>query len=193
MTTETAVTQRQIEAQRQAVDVELKKLHELQSVGIGEAVENATFSTTSGTTTLSELFGDYTDLIVVHNMGPACAYCTMWADSFSSQLPYVADRAAFVVVNGELPDDQQRFAERRGWTFTMVSDENSDGAFTRDMGFLGDDGRMPGVSTFTKQADGTIVRNNRDWFGPNDPYLGTWHFFSLLPGGPADFQATFQH
>ncbi len=32
---------------------------------------------------LSQLFGDKEDLIVIHNMGTDCSYCTMWADGFN--------------------------------------------------------------------------------------------------------------
>ena len=31
---------------------------------------------------LSELFGDKNHLILIHNMGKSCSYCTMWADGF---------------------------------------------------------------------------------------------------------------
>ena len=46
---------------------------------------------------LSELFGDKRDLLVVHNMGKGCSYCTMWADGFVGALTHLRDRAAFVV------------------------------------------------------------------------------------------------
>ena len=46
--------------------------------------------------TLSSLFGDRGGLIVVHNMGRDCSYCTMWADGFTGLLPHLESRAAFV-------------------------------------------------------------------------------------------------
>ena len=35
---------------------------------------------------LSTLFGAKDDLIVIHNMGRKCPYCTMWADGFDGIL-----------------------------------------------------------------------------------------------------------
>jgi len=43
---------------------------------------------------LSSLFGDHRDIIVVHNMGQSCRYCTMWADRFNGLYPYLANRSA---------------------------------------------------------------------------------------------------
>ena len=31
---------------------------------------------------LSEMFGEKDHLILIHNMGKGCPYCTMWADGF---------------------------------------------------------------------------------------------------------------
>ncbi|HJT09252.1 MAG TPA: DUF899 family protein, partial [Candidatus Nitrosotalea sp.] len=41
---------------------------------------------------LSKLFGKKKDLIIVHNMGKTCPYCTMWADGFNGLLPHLEDR-----------------------------------------------------------------------------------------------------
>src|SRR5215204_1578561 len=51
----------------------------------GEAVADYALLDPDGSpTTLSALFGDGDDLIVIHNMGRGCVYCTLWADGFSS-------------------------------------------------------------------------------------------------------------
>lgn len=54
--------------------------------------------------TLSDLFGDQDDLLLIHNMGAGCVYCTMWADGFVSSQPHLESRAAFVVVSPDKPD-----------------------------------------------------------------------------------------
>lgn len=135
-----------------------------------------------GEVRLSELFGDRDDLILVHNMGAACAYCTMWADGFVGLLPHLEDRAAFVVVSPDPVEEQRRFAQERGWSFRMVSAHGS--PFTRDAGYYLDDGGfMPGVSTFRRGEDGAIYRVTHREFGPGDDFCPTWHFFDLLEGG----------
>ncbi len=67
-----------------------------------------------GKTKLSELFGGKQDLIVVHNMGRQCPYCTMWADGFNGQRAHLEDRAAFVVVSPDSVKIQKEFAGSRG-------------------------------------------------------------------------------
>src|SRR3954453_7062498 len=70
---------------------------------------------------LSELFGEQDDMILIHNMGRGCRYCTLWADGFVSVLPQIEQRAAFVVSTPDSTDAQASFATSRGWPFTMVS------------------------------------------------------------------------
>ena len=135
---------------------------------------------------LSELFGDKQDLILIHNMGKSCAYCTMWADGFVSELPHLESRAAFVVVSPDAPEIQKDFAESRGWTFPMVSAKGT--SFIKDMGFADDKHVMPGVSTFYKAEGGMLYRSNKDFFGPYDDYSAPWHLFDLLKEGAGDWQ-----
>lgn len=131
---------------------------------------------------LSGLFGEHGKLILVHNMGRQCSYCTMWADGFTGMLPYLQSRAAFVLTSPDLPETQKRTAKSRGWNFPVYSTHGT--SFTADMGFdNGDEGLMPGVSVFVKEADGKIYRVSRAEFGPGDDFCPVWHFFELLPEG----------
>ena len=66
------------------------------------------------TVSLLELFRDKDDLLVIHNMGRSCVYCTMWADGLVSSLPHIEDRTAVVVVSPDPADMQREFAESRG-------------------------------------------------------------------------------
>lgn len=136
--------------------------------------------TANGSVTLSELMGDRDELIVIHNMGKGCSYCTLWADGFNGFRKPLEDRAAFVVVSPDDTTTQAEFAASRGWNFRMASDQ--DKSFTKDMGYLDDDGNWhPGVSGFARQPDGSIARTGRDYLGPFDTYCSVWHLFGLLP------------
>lgn len=131
---------------------------------------------------LSKLFGDQRDLILVHNMGRGCSYCTMWADGFNGLLPHLESRAAFVLTSPDKPESQKEFVQSRGWKFPVYSAAGT--SFIADMGFDDEqEGLMPGVSVFTKEADGKIYRVSRAEFGPGDNFCATWHFFELLPEG----------
>jgi len=145
--------------------------------------------------TLGELFDGRDDLIVVHNMGRGCPYCTLWADGLNGILPHIRSRAAIVLMNGDSPDIQKEFASSRGWSFRMVSD--AEGRFTEDMGFstLDNQKRMlqPGFSTFHRNADGTIVRAGTDAFGPGDFYMGIFPMFDLLKDGQAGWHPKYTY
>ncbi len=144
------------------------------------------------TVKLSELFGDKSDLLLVHNMGRGCAYCTMWADGFVSLKPILEDRAAFVVVSPDEPEVQIEFAKSRGWTFKMASAVKSD--FTKDMGFADAEwGYMPGFSAFHRNEDGSIVRTGKDEFGLGDDYCPPWRMFDLLAGGAGNWEPKYRY
>jgi predicted dithiol-disulfide oxidoreductase (DUF899 family) len=141
---------------------------------------------------LSQLFGESDDLILVHNMGRSCPYCTLWADGFNGVLAHLEDRAAFVVVSPDDPDTQSELSESRGWKFRMVSGKES--PFTEDMGFRdAEGGWWPGVSTFRKWENGKIVRIAHAGFGPGDDFCSVWHFFDLLAGGSGGWEAKFSY
>lgn len=145
-----------------------------------EPVEDYELIGAEGPVKLSALFGDKRDLIVVHNMGRSCPYCTLWADGFNGLRHHLESRAAFAVVSPDAPAAQRKFAASRGWKFQLLSGKES--AFTADMGFMDDDGPQPGVSTFVKKR-GKIFRVASAPFGPFDPFCSAWHFFALLDGG----------
>lgn len=141
--------------------------------------------------TLSRLFGGKEDLIIIHNMGTSCTYCTMWADGFNGVLPHLQDRAAFVVISPDDPKTQEKFAQQRGWRFSMVSSKGT--TFRNDMGFQSDEGVLPGVSVFHKNADGTITHTSHAPFGPGDDYCSVWHLFDLLPAGSNGWEPNFKY
>ena len=140
---------------------------------------------------LSDMFCDKEDLIVIHNMGRSCSYCTLWADGFNGMLQHLETRAAFVVVSPDSPEVQAAFAQNRGWQFKMYSTEES--TFTEDMGFKNGDGWLPGVSTFHKKADDKIVHISKANFGPGDSFCASWHFFDLLANGVNGWQPAFKY
>lgn len=160
-------------------------------------VDGSTYSFTEGNNSvlLDDLFGDRKDLIVIHNMGRACSYCTLWADGLNGILPHLESRTAVVLMNGDSPDVQQEFAKSRSWNFRMISD--ADITFTQDMGFAdienGKKSLMPGFTTFHRDEDGTITRIASDFFGPGDMYMPIFPMFDLLHHGQADWQPQYSY
>ena len=155
------------------------------------AVEDYTLQTPGGPVLLSAFFEGKRDLIVVHNMGRSCRYCTLWADGLNGVYPHLADRAGFVVVSPDAAAVQKKFAESRGWRFPMASGRGS--TFIEDMGFLpAPDEPRPGVSTF-RRVGRKIVRVASAPFGPSDPFCAVWHLFALLADGIDDWQPQYRY
>ncbi|MCB0711896.1 MAG: DUF899 family protein [Ignavibacteriae bacterium] len=189
-------TRSRLEVLENEISSKMEERRTLLKETAGETVQNYSLKNQDGSeTTLSQLFGEKSELIVIHNMGKNCPYCTLWADGFNGVSQHLSDRAAFVVVSPNSPEVQQEFAQSRGWKFPMASAEGSE--FTRDMGYQTEqDGKtyyMPGVSVFTRGEDGTITRVAYDFFGPGDVYAGIWHMFELLPNGPGDWFPRFSY
>ncbi|MGE0409200.1 MAG: DUF899 family protein [Amphiplicatus sp.] len=155
-----------------------------------QKVEEHVFRILAGDVTLTSLFGRMDELIVVHNMGSACAYCTLWADGYNGLYPQLKQRAAFVVASPDSPERQTEFARERGWRFPMVSDRNA--AFAVKMGYASPDGRCrPGLSVLQRRA-GLLLRVADADSCPHDDFCAIWHMFDLLPGGAADWAPTLE-
>jgi predicted dithiol-disulfide oxidoreductase (DUF899 family) len=93
-----------------------KRLAEALQARPPERVSDYTFAHAgSGSpVTLTALFGPHRELLVVHNMGKRCPYCTLWADGFASMYKHIASRCAFVLTTPDEPAVASAFASARG-------------------------------------------------------------------------------
>jgi predicted dithiol-disulfide oxidoreductase (DUF899 family) len=166
------------------------RMRTLQAAVEPQRVDDYEFATPDGKVRLSALFDDDDTLIVIHNMGAGCPYCTLWADGFNGSYPHLRDRAAFVVSSPDPPERQRQFAQSRGWKFPMVSVAGT--RFAQDMGYWQGGHPMPGVSVFKRNGSG-IVRVSDTPFSPGDDFCFVWHFFDLIPEGPAGWQPRYRY
>ena len=169
-----------------------KKLGQLRQRLPREQVKDYTFKTWGGKSVkLSALFGSKKDLILVHNMGKRCPYCTMWADGFNGVRQHLDNRAAFVVNSPDPPAIQRKFATGRSWKFRMVSSYSN--SFNKDMGFEGDKkDPWPGVSAFYKDK-GKVYRIGYASFGEGDNFCAVWHFLDLLAQGRNGWEPKYKY
>lgn len=175
------------EAEKEVVSAK-SRVTELRRQRPREVVKDYSLKNLDGNSVLlSDLFGDKSDLLLVHNMGKSCSYCTLWGDGFNGSTGHLENRAAFAFVSNDDPKTAKEFSSSRGWAFKVLSGAGSD--FALDMGFADpkDHSPWPGVSTFKKEDDGTIVRIAKAPFGPGDDYCSVWHLFDLLDGGAGDW------
>src|SRR5579862_1493873 len=185
--------QAQIAAAEAEVSEKIEALAKLRKQLPLEPVKDYTFrAANGGEVRLSELFGDKSDLIIIHNMGRACIYCTLWADGFNGVAEHLADRAGFALVSPDSPEEQSQFAASRGWKFKIVSGQG--GTFAKDMGFEQEPGDYwPGVSTFVKDKEGNIFRAASAGLGPGDLYCSVWHLYDLLPSGTNNWEPKYRY
>lgn len=154
-------------------------------------VRDYEFQTPEGPVSLSGLFGDKSELVVVHNMGKRCVYCTMWADGLSGLAPHLSDRAALALSSPDEPSVQREFAASRGWPFRMVSTRGS--TFAADMGFEQNGDPMPGYSAFHRDARGEIVRTGASMFGPGDDYCAIWPMMEQMERGVGGWEPRYAY
>lgn len=171
----------EVEQEIQDLQVRLAELRRLQVQGT--AIPDYELIGWDGLPTrLSEHFGDKNQMILIHNMGMSCSYCTLWANGFTGLLRYLERVAAFVMVS---PDDvtvQQAGSAARGWKFKMLSTKDS--SLFRDMGFeQADGGPWPGMTTIYKDQDGQLRRHSLASFCPGDMFCAAFTFVDHLPYG----------
>jgi predicted dithiol-disulfide oxidoreductase (DUF899 family) len=152
------------------------KLNLLKKDVRGREVGNYTFATQGGTTTLLDLFGPHDKLLMIHNMGQACRYCTLWADGFNGLLPHLESAMSVVLVSKDDPETQRRFANSRGWRFRLAS-HGGDAYITEQAAQEGTQ-NMPGAVVYERE-ESKILRKNASVFGPGDLYCSAWNLLGL--------------
>lgn len=185
-------TYEQIAALQKQIEQNRNKILELRSKLELEPVKDYGLKDWNGNEVLlSSLFDERDELMVIHNMGKKCKYCTLWADGFNGFAHPLSDRMPFVVTSPDSPEVQKEFAESRGWKFKMLS---ADGAtFIKDLGFEPKpNSYWPGVSALVRK-DGKIYRASYDHFGPGDFYCSPWHLFDLFPKRDNDWQPKYTY
>lgn len=166
-------------------------MREVQQAIEPQPVDDYVFRSQAGEVRLSQLFGRHRDLLMVHNMGSSCAYCTLWADGYNGVYDHLVSRASFVLSSPDEPDVQARFRASRDWRFPMVSHAGSN--FAQDMGYRSESGGfLPGLSVFRLGA-GRIVRVSASGSDVRDDFCSLWHLFDLLPEGAAGWQPRFRY
>ena len=140
------------------------------------AVRNYTFRTGDGEVTLLDLFGQRDTLFVIHNMGQACRYCTLWADGLNGFVPHLESQFALVLVSKDDPQTQRLFANSRSWRFKMAS--HGGGDYIKEQSVSPGEGNIPGIVCYVRKGN-EIFRKNASMFGPGDEFCAQWNILSL--------------
>lgn len=152
------------------------KLNALRKVNPGREVPNYPFETGDGKTSLLELFGNQEKLLVIHNMGQGCRYCTLWADGFNGFVPHLESIMSLVLVSKDPPEVQRKFANSRGWRFRLASHGGE--KYIQEQSVNTEHENMPGVVLYERRED-KIFRKNDSVFGPGDIFCSMWSLLGL--------------
>ncbi len=160
------------------------KLNILRKQSTGSGVPNYTFATLQGETSLLDMFGDHQQLLLIHNMGQGCRYCTLWADGFNGFLKHLESVMSVVLVSKDAPELQRRFANSRDWRFRLAS--HGGGDYIREQSVSEGAENMPGAVVYERDGD-KITRKNDCVFGPGDIYCSMWSLLALAGRGEGDW------
>ncbi len=163
-----------------------------------------TFETGAGAWTLADLFGPHSQLLVYHFMFPpewerGCRSCSLVMDGIDRVLPHLAAAATALVAVARAPWPRlEAFRKRLGWETPFASSGGTD--FNADFGVtLPADGlaeavynyrpggapgpEMPGLSSFTKGADGQVMYRYSTYARGLDPALPVFQLLDLAAEG----------
>ena len=166
------------------------ELDELRKQASLTEVANYNFDTQAGGASLLDLFGDRDKLLVIHNMGQGCRYCTLWGDGFNGLVDHLESAMSVVLVSKDNPATQRQFANSRGWRFRLASHGGSE--YITEQSVQEGAANMPGAVVYERKDD-KIYRRGASVFGPGDLYSPMWNLLGLAGMTEADWMPQFRY
>ena len=164
------------------------------------------FEGENGPVSMTDLFGDSSQLIIYHFMyhpdwDEGCKSCSFWADQYDAAIPHLRARdVALVCVSRGPLDKLLAYRERMGWSFPWYSSaggsfnydfnvsftpeqvEAKDGIYNyRQAAWLAEE--LPGLSAFIKDSDGTIYHTYSAFSRGLDPLNATYQMLDVVAKG----------
>jgi len=163
------------------------------------------FDGENGQTSLSELFGDASQLLVYHFMfhpewDAGCKSCSFWADTYDGSVSHLKARDVSLIAVSRAPLDLLlAYRERMGWSFPWVSSAMNSFNYdfgvsfspkqiesgTADYNYKKGNARieeLPGISVFAR--DGDVVYHTYSTYSRGlDPYSATYQLLDIVPKG----------
>jgi predicted dithiol-disulfide oxidoreductase (DUF899 family) len=166
------------------------------------------FITPTGAKTLSELFDGRSQLVIYHFMfGPdweaGCPGCSFLADHLDGAIVHLNNHdVSFVCVSRAPLDKIEAYKRRMNWHFPWVSSFGSDFNFDYHVSFTKEElaagpvfynyretpaeqahDELPGLSSFYRDADGTIYHTYSNYARGGEEMLGTMMILDCAPLG----------
>ena len=165
------------------------------------------FEGADGPESLSDLFGDASQLIIYHFMfdpewDEGCISCSFLADHFNPITIHIEQRdAAFAAISRAPLDKLQAYQDRMDWQFKWLSSNANSFNFDYRVSFSLEDvdasrreynyalqsqfdgAEAPGLSVFYKDESGEIFHTYSTYARGLEDFLGAYRFLDVLPKG----------
>ena len=164
------------------------------------------FNGSQGQQSLSDLFGDKSQLMIYQFMfGPdweeGCTSCSFWADNFDGIDIHLAHRdISFLAVSRAEYDKLAAYKKRMGWRFKWVSSLGSDFNYDFQVSFTPEQkeknateynyrnteyfaDELVGVSVFAKDKQGDVFHTYSTYSRGVDMLNGAYNYIDLSPRG----------
>ena len=166
--------------------------------------QNYLFQSPNGKESLSDLFGDKSQLIVYHFMfhpswEEGCKSCSFWADNFNDIIIHLNHRDVNMVAVSRAPLEKlEAYKKRMGWSFKWLSSFENDFNYDFGVSFKEDDpnatynftpanwgtgAEAPGVSVFYKDDEGAIYHTYSTYARGLDMMNTAYHYLDIVPKG----------
>ena len=164
------------------------------------------FEGPDGKTSLGDLFGGRSQLIVYHFMfdpdwREGCKSCSFWADNFNGFYRHLNQRDVTLVAISRAPwATIAPFKTRMGWSFPWLSSDGSDFNFEYRVSFSREElargevnynyarrktqmTELPGISVFYRDQAGVIFHTYSCYARGLDMLNAAYHYLDLVPKG----------
>jgi len=166
------------------------KLRELRETLPPLKIPDYKFDSLEGQIHLSDLFVSGDKLLMVHNMGQGCRYCTLWGDGLNPFVQHIEDALPLVMVSGDSPLVQRQFANSRQWRFRMVSHNRQQ--YYEEQVKASDYENCPGIVCYEKKGS-ELYRLGHAEFGPGDLYCSLWHVLAMAGYSSANWTPQYRY
>jgi predicted dithiol-disulfide oxidoreductase (DUF899 family) len=163
------------------------------------------FDTPEGKKTLSDLFGDNSQLIIHHfmwrhDLDMGCVSCSLEADHAEGALMHLENHdVSYVRVSRAPLAKLDAYKKRLGWKAKWVSSADSDFNFDYHVSFTKEElakskvnynygtvegfDELPGLSVFFKDKDDTVYHTYSSYARGNEEVIGAFIYLDITPKG----------
>ena len=140
-------------------------------------IKNYKLRSTMGSTFIRNLLHPPRPLLVIHNMGVTCSFCTVYADGLNGIFSYLTNFVDPILVSPDFPQILEGFSRSRNWKFPVFSIAGT--TLSTDSGFACESNNLlPGLLV-VEMAGKELHVTAKYVFEPGDHFSPLWPILSM--------------